>query len=257
MADQKADGQDRRPDRSDRSPAYDQLDRYDFDGDGNFDEPDGYIDRFQIVHAGGDQADGDPIQGEDAIWSHRWYAYYTDQGVTGPATNQLGGTQIGNTGIWVGDYTIRPENGGLSVIAHEYGHDLGLPDHYDTAASGDNPVSWWNLMAQSRVSDPGDQGIGTRAAATSACGTSCSSAGSTTRPWWPARSRRSTSARTSTTPNKAQGVAVVLPDKEVTDHAARARRRAPSSGGAARATTTPRPCRASTSPSRPPAARSA
>ncbi|MER6693333.1 immune inhibitor A domain-containing protein, partial [Streptomyces minutiscleroticus] len=30
-------------------------------------------------------------------------------------------------GIWVGDYTIQPENGGLGVFAHEYGHDLGLP----------------------------------------------------------------------------------------------------------------------------------
>ncbi len=41
--------------------SFDQWDRYDFDGDGNFNEPDGYIDHFQIVHAGGDQADGDPI----------------------------------------------------------------------------------------------------------------------------------------------------------------------------------------------------
>ena len=55
--------------------SYDQWDRYDYDGDGNFNEPDGYIDHFQIVHAGGDQADGDPQQGEDAIWSHRWYAF--------------------------------------------------------------------------------------------------------------------------------------------------------------------------------------
>ena len=55
--------------------SFDQWDRYDFDGDGNFNEPDGYIDHFQIVHAGGDQADGDPYQGEDAIWSHRWYAF--------------------------------------------------------------------------------------------------------------------------------------------------------------------------------------
>ncbi|MCY7394711.1 MAG: immune inhibitor A [Nocardioides sp.] len=143
---------------------YDKVDRYDFDGDGDFNEPDGYLDRFQVLHAGGDQADGDPIYGEDAIWSHRWYARYTDQGVTGPANNKLGGIQIGRTGIWAGDYTMQPENGGLSVVAHEYGHDLGLPDHYDTAASGDNPVSWWTLMAQSRVSAPGDQGIGTRAA---------------------------------------------------------------------------------------------
>ena len=145
---------------------YDIRDRYDFDGDGNFDEPDGYIDRFQIIHAGGDQADGDPIYGEDAIWSHRWKAFQgTGQGPTpGGVANPDGGTQIGNTGIWVADYTVQPENGGISVVAHEYGHDLGLPDHYDTAASGDNPVSWWTLMAQSRVSAAGDQGIGTRAA---------------------------------------------------------------------------------------------
>lgn len=145
---------------------YDIRDRYDFDGDGNFDEPDGYIDRFQIIHSGGDQADGDPIYGEDAIWSHRWKAFQgTGQGPTpGGVPNPDGGTQIGDTGIWVADYTIQPENGGISVVAHEYGHDLGLPDHYDTAASGDNPVSWWTLMAQSRVSAAGDQGIGTRAA---------------------------------------------------------------------------------------------
>ena len=145
---------------------YDIRDRYDFDGDGNFDEPDGYIDRFQIIHAGGDQADGDPIYGEDAIWSHRWKAFQnTGQGPTvAGVPNADGGTQIGNTGIWVADYTVQPENGGISVVAHEYGHDLGLPDHYDTAASGDNPVNWWTLMAQSRVSAAGDQGIGTRAA---------------------------------------------------------------------------------------------
>ncbi|CAN5422171.1 immune inhibitor A [soil metagenome] len=141
---------------------FDQWDRYDFDGDGDFNEPDGYIDHFQIVHSGGDQADGDPQQGEDAIWSHRWYAYGTDQGSTGPAQNKLGGTQIGNTGMWIGDYTIQPENGGLSVFVHEYGHDLGLPDDYDTSGGGDNSQEYWTLMAQSRLSAKGDQGIGTR-----------------------------------------------------------------------------------------------
>jgi immune inhibitor A len=141
--------------------SYDIWDRYDFDGDGDFNEPDGYIDHMQIVHAGGDQADGDPHQGEDAIWSHRWYAFVSDVGLTGPTPNPLGGTQIGNTGIWAGDYTVQPENGGLSTIAHEYGHDLGLPDHYDTAG-GDNGVEWWTLMAQSRLSGAGEP-IGTRA----------------------------------------------------------------------------------------------
>ena len=42
--------------------SYDQWDRYDYDGDGNFNEPDGYIDHFQIVHAGGYQADNHPQQ---------------------------------------------------------------------------------------------------------------------------------------------------------------------------------------------------
>jgi immune inhibitor A len=141
--------------------SYDQWDRNDYDHDGNFNEPDGYIDHFQIVHAGGDEADTDPYQGEDAIWSHRWKAFqnHTD----GPAFNKDGGTQIGTTGLWVADYTIQPENGGLSVFTHEYGHDLGLPDEYDRLG-GDNAVSWWTLMAQSRVSAAGDQGIGTRPA---------------------------------------------------------------------------------------------
>ncbi|MEQ1785943.1 MAG: immune inhibitor A domain-containing protein [Acidimicrobiales bacterium] len=140
---------------------YDVADRYGFDGDDNFNEPDGYIDHLQIVHSGGDQADGDPFQGEDAIWSHRWYAFVTDAGITGPPENPLGGAEVGDTGIWAGDYTINPENGGLSTIAHEYGHDLGLPDHYDTAG-GDNGVEWWTLMAQSRLSGKGEA-IGTRA----------------------------------------------------------------------------------------------
>jgi immune inhibitor A len=140
--------------------SYDEWDRNDYDADGNFNEADGYIDHFQIVHAGGDQADRDPYQGEDAVWSHRWKAFQNTG--EGPANNKDGGTQVGNTGLWVADYTIQPENGGLSVFAHEYGHDLGLPDHYDAAT--DNAVNWWTLMDQSRVSAAGDQGIGTRPA---------------------------------------------------------------------------------------------
>ncbi len=142
---------------------FDVWDRYDHDGDGNFNEPDGYIDHFQIVHAGGDQADGDPHQGEDAIWSHRWYAFFDLMGEAGPTNNLLGGTQFDDLGLWVGDYTIQPENGGRSVFYHEYGHDLGLPDLYDTA-SGADQIGWWSIMAQSRLSAAEDVGIGTRGA---------------------------------------------------------------------------------------------
>ncbi|MFL6143100.1 MAG: immune inhibitor A domain-containing protein [Labedaea sp.] len=133
---------------------FDVRDRNDFDGDGNFDEPDGYLDHFQIVHAGGDQADADPVYGEDAIWSHRGFAFSSTS--TGPVGNLKGGTQVGDTGLWVGDYTMQPENGGVGVFAHEFAHDLGLPDLYDTSGGGQNNVNWWSLMAQQRVSGPGE-----------------------------------------------------------------------------------------------------
>ncbi len=161
---------------------FDIQDRYDFDGDGDFREPDGYIDHFQIVHAGGDEADGDPIYGEDAIWSHRGNVGIHGLGDgPGPA---IGGVEVGEggksdtsapdggvdipnnpTGLWVSDYTMQPENGGLSVFAHEYAHDLELPDLYDTSGNtggASNSVEHWSLMAQSRGTAPGDPGIGDR-----------------------------------------------------------------------------------------------
>ncbi|MEU0223965.1 immune inhibitor A domain-containing protein [Streptomyces sp. NPDC006284] len=138
---------------------FDEWDRYDFDGDGDFNEPDGYIDHFQVVHAGEDESAGGGAQGTDAIWAHRWYAFGTDAGATGPEQNKLGGSQIGSTGVWVGDYTIQPENGGLGVYAHEYGHDLGLPDHYDTAG-GDNSTGFWTLMSSGSWLGTGRNEIG-------------------------------------------------------------------------------------------------
>ncbi|MFK8846907.1 immune inhibitor A domain-containing protein [Streptomyces sp. Ac-502] len=139
---------------------YDQWDRYDHDGDGNFNEPDGYIDHFQIVHAGEDESAGGGAQGTDAIWAHRWYAYGSDSGRTGPSGNKAGGTQIGSTGIWVGDYTMQPENGGLGVFAHEYGHDLGLPDEYDTTGTGESSVDSWSLMSGGSWLGTGKDSIG-------------------------------------------------------------------------------------------------
>ncbi|WP_229399309.1 immune inhibitor A domain-containing protein [Micromonospora okii] len=159
VADQKAKGRTDAQIKTEMQ-SFDQWDRFDYDGDGDFNEPDGYIDHFQIVHSGGDQADGDPYQGEDAIWSHRWSAFNTSR--TGPPNFPIGGTEIGNTGIWIRDYTIQPENGGRSVFYHEYAHDLGLPDDYNVMNGGDNNNEHWTLMAQSRLSRPGDGGIGER-----------------------------------------------------------------------------------------------
>ena len=177
---------------------FDKWDRYDYDGDGNFDEPDGYIDHFQIVHAGEGEETGGGTLGADAIWSHRWQAWYNFAGFTGPSFNRDGGVEFGGgwganpsgstvgssgavvqgingtataattqnvypvtpTGIFVGDYTIQPENGGLGVFAHEYGHDLGLPDHYDTN-SGDNGTGFWTLMSVGSYLGDGSADIGT------------------------------------------------------------------------------------------------
>ncbi|MGW1499476.1 immune inhibitor A domain-containing protein [Streptomyces mirabilis] len=159
VADQKAAGRSDADIKADLAK-YDQWDRYDYDGDGNFNEPDGYIDHFQIVHAGEDESAGGGAQGEDAIWAHRWYAFGTDAGATGPVGNKLGGAAIGDTGIWVGDYTIQPENGGLGVYAHEYGHDLGLPDEYDTTNSAENSTGFWTLMSSGSWLGTGKNAIG-------------------------------------------------------------------------------------------------
>ena len=137
---------------------FDKWDRYDYDGDGNFDEPDGYIDHFQAVHAGEGEEAGGGAQGADAIWSHRWSAF--GEANTGPSFNKDGGTPIGDTGFFIRDYTTEPENGGLGVFAHEYGHDLGLPDLYDTVG-GDNGTGFWTLMSGGSWMNHGKDTIGT------------------------------------------------------------------------------------------------
>ena len=141
---------------------FDQWDRYDFDSDANFNEADGYIDHFQAIHAGEGEEGGAPA---DTIWSHRWYVYGDDYGTTGPnvggTDNLLGGAQVGDSKYFIGDYTVEPENGGLGVFAHEYGHDLGLPDFYSTSG-GENGTAFWTLMSSgSWLGHGGLDGIGT------------------------------------------------------------------------------------------------
>ncbi|MEU8772601.1 immune inhibitor A domain-containing protein [Streptomyces sp. NPDC048606] len=124
---------------------YDVWDRYDADHDGNFDEPDGYLDHLVVVHAGKDQTWGGGAQGKDAVWAHRWFAYWNQAGSAGPEGNKAGGTPVGDTGIWAGDYLTGGENSGAGLFSHEFGHDLGLPDLY--SSDGDNSVNFWSLMS--------------------------------------------------------------------------------------------------------------
>ena len=82
------------------------------------------------------------------------------RGTEGPSYNKFGGVQIGDTGFWIRDYTTEPENGGLGVFAHEYAHDLGLPDLYDTSG-GENGTGFWTLMSSGSWMGHGEGDIGT------------------------------------------------------------------------------------------------
>jgi immune inhibitor A len=108
-----------------------------------FNEPDGYVDHLILVHAGVDESGGGGAQGEDAIWAHSWWVYDDMSG--GPGGNP--GYQVPGSDIWVGPYTINPEDGGIGVFCHEFGHDLGLPDEYDTTYTGEETSGFWTLMA--------------------------------------------------------------------------------------------------------------
>jgi len=126
---------------------FDIWDRYDWDGDGNFNEPDGYIDHMNFLHAGeGNEATGGVWPADCAIWSHSWFAFSNLVGIEGPSPEFLiGGLQIGESSFWLNKYIINPENGGVGVFAHEYGHDLGLPDLYDY--TGENGTGFWTIMS--------------------------------------------------------------------------------------------------------------
>lgn len=113
---------------------FDQRDPYDLDSDGNVMEPDGLLDNLMLIHSGiGEEAGGGELE-EDAIWSHRWTLKEP--------------TEIPGTSLKAYDYMIQPEDGAVGVFAHEYGHNLGLPDLYDTIGSGlGSPVGSWSLMS--------------------------------------------------------------------------------------------------------------
>ncbi|MBT2679628.1 immune inhibitor A [Bacillus sp. ISL-35] len=123
---------------------YDQWDRDDYDDDGIYAEPDGIIDHLMVIHAGvGEEAGGGAL-GADAIWSHRSKLGSGPIGVPGGLSDsdRWGGVLA----AW--DYTIEPEDGAAGVFIHEYGHDLGLPDEYDTIYSGTGEaVAYWSVMA--------------------------------------------------------------------------------------------------------------
>ncbi|GAA4491755.1 immune inhibitor A domain-containing protein [Microbacterium panaciterrae] len=119
---------------------YDIEDQGDRDGDGNVNEPDGIIDHVVLVHAGEDKSGGGGKEGTYAIWAH--------------SSDVAGGAAIPGTDFKVQNYIVQPENSGVGVFAHEYGHDLGLPDLYDTSNAGNSDIDFWDLMSSGSHSGP-------------------------------------------------------------------------------------------------------
>ncbi len=120
---------------------FDHEDPYDLDNDGDVNDPDGFIDHIMIYHSSMGEEDPNAPLGEDAIWSHRYFVDYT-------GNIRTSGYEIGQTGIKVFGYTIQPIDAAIGVIVHEFGHDLGLADEYNTNdVDAGSPVGYWSLMA--------------------------------------------------------------------------------------------------------------
>lgn len=115
---------------------YDLEDPYDLDHDKNLNEPDGIVDHLMVLYPGMGQEAGGGVLGNDAIWSHSWTVG------DAPVVLDNGGN---TTAIY--SYTTEPENGSVGVFAHEFVHDLGMPDDYDTAYTADGDiVEYWSIM---------------------------------------------------------------------------------------------------------------
>lgn len=122
---------------------FDEFDQYDIDGDGNRNEPDGLVDHLMVIHAGSGQEAGGGVLGDDAIWSHRWNLKNVY-----PVPNTTAKVDYWKGQMAAFDYTVEPEDGATGVFAHEFGHDLGLPDEYDTQYSGQGePIGVWSIMS--------------------------------------------------------------------------------------------------------------
>jgi immune inhibitor A len=114
------------------------FDWADYDTDNN-----GVVDRVMLMHAGVGAESGYTVTDTFTIWSHSGDVMPAQGGYTPTA------------GIKVVNYFMQPENVEVGVLAHELGHDLGLPDYYDTSGGGTADPVWWAIMNTGSHSGPG------------------------------------------------------------------------------------------------------
>lgn len=123
---------------------YDVEDKWDYDNDGNYYEPDGIIDSLVVIHPGIGEEHGGGHLGKDAIWPYRArVSWYPSSGYKMPEVTDSKGKK------WKGeDYTVFAQDLPMDLFGHEYGHVLGLFDLYGFGDSTP-PVDYWSLMGGS------------------------------------------------------------------------------------------------------------
>lgn len=101
---------------------------------------DGYVDNIFIYYAGYNEAEGGP---ENTVWPHRWWVY---------SGNYSGSRTF--DGKIVSDYACTSElkgnSGnqmcGIGTFTHEFGHVIGMPDHYHTEDPDKSTLDYWSIM---------------------------------------------------------------------------------------------------------------
>jgi len=101
---------------------------------------DGDLDHLIMVHSGptDESNGGGGPAGDDAIWSHRWAI----------SAEYRNGTRISG-------YAMQGEGTPMGVFGHEFAHDLGLPDLYDTDYSSSG-IGHWGMMSGGSWLNGGD-----------------------------------------------------------------------------------------------------
>ncbi|GAA0788574.1 immune inhibitor A domain-containing protein [Hathewaya limosa] len=140
---------------------FDVEDKWDLDGDGNYDEPDGILDTVVVIHPGLGEEWGGGSLGENAIWPYRW-----GFNIFGQEMDKLNNeekealvkknpivTDKNGKKFRAEDFTVFEQDLPVDLFAHEYGHVLGLPDLYAFHGQ-DVPVENWSIMGGSYTGDP-------------------------------------------------------------------------------------------------------
>lgn len=115
-----------------------------FDNDNN-----GRVDGVAIYHQGKGQETTGNV---NDIWSHSY-------------TLPAGGFNVSLDGKMIVDYTVQAEKqywsmAGIGVICHEFGHNLGAPDFYDTnydAGGSFDGTGDWDIMGSGAYNGNGDR----------------------------------------------------------------------------------------------------